>query len=203
MNDFRHVIVRGTAPKTLLLLHGTGGDENNLVGLGRNLAPEATLWSPRGQVLENGAPRFFRRFAEGVPDIDDWRARSAALAQWLRKLQESEGIPPCEVTALGYSNGANIAQGLLLLHPEVLCRAILLRPMFMTEDVPSHDLSATSLLILVGNADPLMRPGEPGRLHDLYTARSAACTVDQIPASHGLVPEDVKRSARWLAAWDS
>ena len=199
--SFRHLYRPGTGatPISLLLLHGTGGDENDLVPLADLIAPGATLISPRGQVIENGAPRFFRRFAEGVLDIDDWRERSQALADFVASICAEKGIASNTLCAVGYSNGANIAQGLLLLRPEVLGGAALFRPMFITDDVPVKDLSARPVLLLGGDSDPIMAPENLPRIAELLQKRSASVTVKAVKGSHGLVPEDIVAAQRWLA----
>src|SRR5271169_5048159 len=109
----------------LLLLHGTGGDENDLLALGRMVAPHVPMLSPRGRVLENGMPRFFRRLAEGVFDLDDLKLQTDALAEFAGSASERYGMTDHKLIAIGYSNGANIAASLLLMHPRLLSGAIL------------------------------------------------------------------------------
>jgi phospholipase/carboxylesterase len=200
-HSFRHIYRSGTGttPYSLLLLHGTGGDEHDLVPLADVIAPGATLISPRGQVIENGAPRFFRRFAEGVLDIDDWRERSQALADFVAGICAEQGIAPNTLLTLGYSNGANIAQGLLLLRPEVLGGAVLFRPMFITDDVPVKDLRGHPVLLLGGDSDPIMAPENLPQIAELLQQRNASVTVKAVKGSHGLVPEDIIAARHWLA----
>ena len=126
---FVHRFDAGTDPHapTLLLLHGTGGDENDLIPLGRAIAPRAALLSPRGKVLEHGMPRFFRRLAEGVFDQDDLKRRTEELAAFIEAASREYGIQQEQVIAVGFSNGANIAASMLLLRPEILSAAILFR----------------------------------------------------------------------------
>src|SRR5881275_506102 len=107
--DFIHQLVPGNSKRTLLLLHGTGGNERDLIPLGHDLDPNASLLSPRGKVLENGMPRFFRRLAEGVFDLDDLRKRTHALADFVITAGAQYKIDMAKITAVGYSNGANIA----------------------------------------------------------------------------------------------
>src|SRR5271154_5800876 len=126
---FIHQFIAGTAPCTVLLLHGTGGDETDLVPIGKSLAPGANLLSPRGRVLENGAPRFFRRLSHGVFDVEDVKLRAAELAEFIADSSVKYHFDAARVYVLGYSNGANIAQALMLLHPGVLAGGGLLRPM--------------------------------------------------------------------------
>src|ERR1700719_2478432 len=127
--DFIHEFVPGNSDRTLLLLHGTGGNERDLIPLGQELDPNASLLSPRGKVLENGMPRFFRRLAEGVFDLEDLKKRTQELADFVVSAAEHYKIDNKQIVAVGYSNGANIAASMLLLRPEVLPAAILFRAM--------------------------------------------------------------------------
>jgi predicted esterase len=198
-DSFRHIFRPGTAyPYSLLLLHGTGGNERDMLPLAEEIVPGATLISPRGQVTENGAPRFFRRFAEGVLDVEDWRERSQILADFVTTICNERGISPANLIAVGYSNGANIAQGLLLLRPEVLGAAILFRPMFVTDDVPVSDLKEHRILLLAGDRDPMMSPGDPQRIARQLKGRGAEVTVKILRASHGLVQDDLMEARAWL-----
>lgn len=178
-------------PITLLLMHGTGGNEHDLIPLARQSHPEAACLSPRGQVSEGGALRFFRRFAEGVLDLDDWRLRSLALAAFVREQCKAHKRNPANLIALGYSNGANAAQGLLLLAPETLAGAILVRPMFVTELQPVLSLAGKRLLLLCGTRDPLMNPGDPDRLMHQYSQRGADVSLQMSEAGHHLVRQDI------------
>src|SRR5438093_4095070 len=127
--DFIHQLVPGNSKRTLLLLHGTGGNERDLIPLGHDLDPNASLLSPRGKVLENGMPRFFRRLAEGVFDLEDLQKRTHELADFVVSAAEHYKIDIKHIVAVGYSNGANIAASILLLRPEVLSAAVLFRAM--------------------------------------------------------------------------
>jgi predicted esterase len=134
--DFPYQFVPGSSGRTLLMLHGTGGNEQDLIPLGRELDPGSALLSPRGRVLENGMPRFFRRLAEGVFDIEDLKLRTHELADFIDAAAQQHQLNPQKIVAVGYSNGANIAASLLLLRPEVLHAAILLRP--WCRSCPTH-----------------------------------------------------------------
>lgn len=198
--DFRHFYRPGTggSPYSLLLLHGTGGDEHDMVPLADAIAPGAQVISPRGQVIENGAPRFFRRFTEGVLDVEDWGRRSNDLADFVAASCTEHEIDPKKLFAVGYSNGANIAQGLLLLRPEVLGGAILFRSMFITDDVPPNDLTGHSVLLVQGDRDPITPPGNAEDIAQQLQRRGAHVTIKIIHGSHGLVQDDVIFAQNWL-----
>ncbi len=185
---------------TLLLLHGTGGDEHDLVPLGERVLPGATLLSPRGQVREGGALRFFRRHAEGVLDIPDLQARADQLAAWLRQQITVRRASP-RVVAVGLSNGANIATAVLLRHPGLLAGAALIRGMMTYTPDPLPSLAGTRVLLSSGRADPLVPTEQVDALHALFTAAGAESTVAWQHAGHGLVPGDLVVMREWLAAF--
>jgi len=186
-----------TAPH-LLLLHGTGGNEHDLVPLGRELAPGAALLSPRGKVLENGMPRFFRRFAEGKFDEDDVALRAGALADFIAAARETHRLNA--PIAVGFSNGANIAAALLLLRPEALSGAILLRAMVPLSKPPEADLSGISVLMLSGRQDPIVPADNAARLAAILSADGAKVDHRVLPAGHGLSQADLTIAKDWLAA---
>jgi phospholipase/carboxylesterase len=200
-HSFRHLYQPGTGVTSysLLLLHGTGGDEHDMVPLAEAILPGAGIISPRGQVIENGAPRFFRRFAEGVLDVEDWRERSEALADFVASICAEHEISPKILLAVGYSNGANIAQGLLLLRPEVLGGAILLRPMFVTDDVPVKDLDGRPILLLGGTNDPITPTEDLPQIARQLEKRGAHVTAKTVQAFHGLIQDDIVLGRQWLA----
>lgn len=198
--SFRHRFVAGTdatAPP-LLLLHGTGGNEDDLLPFGQALRPGAALLSPRGQVLENGMPRFFRRLAEGVFDLDDLRARTAQLGDFVDAARREYGLEP--PVGVGFSNGANIAAALLLLRPGSLAGAILLRPMVPLVPDPLPALAGTDVLIVAGRADPIVPPAQSEALADLLRRSGAAVTIEWLPGGHGLTRDDLELGQRWLGA---
>jgi phospholipase/carboxylesterase len=195
LHRFEPARAEGRPP--LLLLHGTGGDEHDLVPLGRALAPGSALLSPRGKVLENGMPRFFRRLAEGVFDEADLRQRTADLAGFVTETRAAYGIGA--PVAVGFSNGANIAAAMLLLHPGVLSGAILLRAMVPLEDAPAGDLGGTPVLILSGAGDPIVPAENAARLAAMLAAAGASVEHRTIAAGHGLSQTDIDLAKAWLA----
>jgi predicted esterase len=200
VDSFVHRYEPGSGRATLLLLHGTGGDEHQLIDLGRQLAPEAALLSPRGQVLEDGvAPRFFARRGVGDLDLDDLRRRGEGLAAWVREACAHYGRDPGRVIALGYSNGANIAVELLFRHPGVLRAAAILRPMLIYRPEEPLTLSGTEVLILAGDADPYSPPEQVVELAEFLAAGGAEVELVRQTTGHGLVQGDLDALAAWLA----
>ena len=192
---FHHRFVPGSGTP-LLLLHGTGGDENDLLPLGRTVAPDSALLAPRGPVLENGMPRFFRRLSEGVFDEADLRARAADLAAFVAAARARYGLPA--PLALGFSNGANIAAALLHLHPGTLAGAVLLRAMVPLTEPPPADLAGKPVLVLSGAMDPIVPEASAARLVRQLGAAGARVEHQVLPAGHGLSQADVSLAARWL-----
>jgi phospholipase/carboxylesterase len=186
----------GTPP--LLLLHGTGGDENDLLPLGQAVAPGAALLSVRGKVLEHGVPRFFRRLAEGVFDETDVRHRANELSDFIiAARQEYQLAAP---VALGYSNGANIAAAMLFLRPEALAGAMLLRAMVPLRDPPKADLAGKPVLIVSGLSDPIIPPDNSARLASMLTIARADVQLRNLRASHQLSQADLTVAREWLQA---
>jgi len=181
----------------VLLLHGTGGDETDLLPLGREIAPGAALLSPRGNVLENGMPRFFRRFREGLFDEDDVRRRADELARFVAEARGAYGIGAA--VALGYSNGANIAAAILLLHPKTLAGAILMRATAPLAELPRPDLSSVPVLILSGLNDPVIPRSGAVKLALALSAAGARVERVDVPAGHGLTQTDIQRAKTFFA----
>src|SRR5438046_3940359 len=171
--DFIHEFVPGNSERTLLLLHGTGGNERDLIPLGRELDPSAALLSPRGKVVENGMPRFFRRLAEGVFDLDDLKKRTNELADFVAAAAQHYGFASDNVIAVGYSNGANIAASMLLLRPEVLSAAILFRAMVPLIPETQPNLSSVRVWIGAGTHDPIIPTSDTKRLAELLRTEGA------------------------------
>ena len=196
--DFIHEFVPGTSQRTLLLLHGTGGNERDLIPLGRELDERAALLSPRGKILENGMPRFFRRLAEGVFDLEDLKKRTNQLADFVAAAAQHYGFAADEVVAVGYSNGANIAASMLLLRPETLFAAVLFRAMVpLIPDTPPN-LSSVRVWIGAGTDDPIIPTSETKRLAELLRKAGADVTIRHFPGGHELTPDDVEAARDWL-----
>jgi len=200
LQGFAHRFVPAEAPDapTLLLLHGTGGDENDLLPVGRMLDERAALLSPRGKVLEHGMPRFFRRLAEGVFDHEDLLNRTHELAEFVERAVDEYGVDPRHLFAVGFSNGANIAASLLLLHPELLAGAVLLRAMVPFEPETLPDLSGTPVYLAAGRSDPIVPSENTERLAELLQEAEAEVTLDWQPGGHGIGPEEIQSARDWL-----
>jgi predicted esterase len=196
--DFIHEFVPGSSPRTLLLLHGTGGNERDLIPLGRELDPHAALLSPRGKVLENGMPRFFRRLAEGVFDLEDLRFRTNELADFVAAAAQHYEFATEQLVAVGYSNGANIAASMLLLRPEIMQRAILFRAMVPLIPDKLPNLSSVRVWIGAGDQDPIVPASETKRLAELLRRAGADVTIRFAKAGHGLTNDDLEAARHWL-----
>jgi phospholipase/carboxylesterase/glyoxalase family protein len=200
VSDHIHRFMPPASPgaPTILALHGTGGDENDLIPLARMVSGEAAILSPRGHVLENGMPRFFKRLAEGVFDLDDLKARTSDLAEFVAAAASQYEFDPARVVALGYSNGANIAASLLLSRPGVLAAAILLRAMVPFEPERLPVLQGTSVLLSAGRQDPMIPQASTSRLAALLKQAGADVTLSWYDAGHGLVPREMEQATRWF-----
>ena len=196
--DFLHEFVPGNPNRTLLLLHGTGGNERDLVPLGRELDPEASLLSPRGKILENGMPRFFRRLAEGVFDLEDLKTRTNELADFIASAARHYKLAADEIVGVGYSNGANIAASMLLLRPEIQHAAILFRAMVPLIPDTLPDLSSVRVWIGAGDQDPIIPASETKRLAELLRRAGADVTIRFAKAAHGLTNDDPEAAHQWL-----
>jgi predicted esterase len=196
---FVHRFFPGESGVTLLLLHGTGGDENDLVPLGRELAPGAAILSPRGQVSEYGAARFFRRLAEGVFDHEDLVFRTHELAGFIEAAAEEYGLDLSRLVAAGYSNGANIAASLMLLHPGLLRAAILLRAMVPFEPDEIPDLSGVPVFLAAGRRDQMIPPQNTERLAEILREAGADLDLRWRNTGHPLTYEEVAEAKEWLS----
>jgi phospholipase/carboxylesterase len=198
---YHHVFEPASEPGAtpLLLLHGTGGSEHDMLRIGRVLSPGGALLSPRGDVSEGGALRFFPRLAEGVFNPGDVTRRTHALADFLTAAAKHYGLDLRRLIAVGFSNGANIAGTMLLLRPEVLGAGILLRPMIVLDQpAPAGSLAGKRVLVAGGSTDPLVPSDHPERLAGLLRAGGAEVQVQLLLASHALTPQDVAAAQKWL-----
>jgi predicted esterase len=198
--SFVHRFVSGTDPEapTLLLLHGTGGNEDDLLPLGRLLWPGASLLSPRGPVLEGGMPRFFRRIAQGVFDLPDLRQRTQDLAEFVVEASARYDFALERLCAIGYSNGANIAASVLLLQPGTFRRAVLWHAQVPLEPEPRPDLTGHDVLLTAGRRDPIVPPTGTEELRVLLSECGAAVQLAWFDAGHALSQDDVDAARRWL-----
>ena len=196
--DFIHDFIPGSSPRTLLLLHGTGGNEQDLIPVGRELDPNAALLSPRGKVLENGMPRFFRRLAEGVFDLEDLKYRTNELADFVTAAAQHYGFATDQLVAVGYSNGANIAASMLLLRPEIMHGAILFRAMVPLIPDKLPNLSSVRVWIGAGDQDPIVPASETKHLAELLRRAGADVTIRFATAGHGLTNDDLEAARHWL-----
>ena|SRR5436190_1516995 len=195
--SFIHRFEPGTSTAApLLLLHGTGGNETDLLPLGKALAPDRALLSPRGKVLENGMPRFFRRLAEGVFDEQDVIKRAHELADFIAEASKAYKLE--KPVAVGFSNGANIAAAILLLRPEALSGAILLRAMVPLAKPPQAELAQTPVLIVSGASDPIIPASNANLLATMLKNAHADVQHVTLPTGHTLTQNDVTLATKWL-----
>jgi len=196
--DFIHRFLPGTTDDTLLLLHGTGGDENDLVPIGQQVAPGANLLSPRGPVLENGMPRFFRRLDVGVFDEADLVRRVGDLGRFVRAAAQRYDFDPARVHALGYSNGANTVAALLLLDPSLFAGAALLRALLPLEPPKPPVLTGKPVLIAAGRRDPYAPIERVEALADRLRRAGAEVVLQWSERGHELDPAELERVAGWF-----
>ena len=190
---------KGNKSATLLLLHGTGGNEQDLIPLGQELYPHATILSPRGKVLEGGMPRFFRRLAEGVFDIEDLKFRTHELADFAEKASREYGFNLKNVISVGYSHGENIASSLLLLRPEVLSSAVLFRPMIPLTPEKIPTLETKNIFMAAGERDPIVPREQTEMLYRLFRKAGANVSLRwQKYSGHGLAIDEISAAREWL-----
>jgi len=196
--DHRFLPGDGENPPTLLLLHGTGGNEEDLIPLGQELLAGAAILSPRGKVSEYGAPRFFRRLAEGVFDHEDVVERANELADFVVEAREKYGLGDRRLVAVGFSNGANIAAAVTLLRPEVVREAALFAAMSPVPQPPDHDLSATRVFLANGERDPMAPLASTEELIRLLRERGADVVTQRHPGGHQITLDGVRAAAKWI-----
>ena len=194
----RFVLPQNTGGAPLLLLHGSGGDEHDLIPLAERIGPGRAIVSPRGKTDEQGITRFFRRTPDGAWDLDDLAKRTGELADFVRSVRGAYGLP--KPVALGYSNGANIGWSLLLREPGALAGAILLRAMLPFDPRPLPDLSGIPVLLIAAHDDELIPVERAGLLAALLGEAGADVTYEVLRAGHGLTGEDLKLASEWLAS---
>jgi len=197
----RFVTGEGSAANTtLVLLHGTGGDENDMVPLAASLLPGAAILSPRGAVREGGMPRFFRRLSPGVFDLEDLAARTQQLIRFVRGAVEKYHLDQSRLIAVGLSNGANIAASVLLTEAGVFSHAVLLRAMVPFEPTHFPKLGGTPVLLAAGEWDPMATPEQARRLETLLAAAGATPTLSFFDAGHELTRAELLAAAEWIAS---
>jgi phospholipase/carboxylesterase len=196
---FAHRFFPGESDTTLLVLHGTGGSEDDLVPLGQQLAPGAAILSPRGKVSEYGAARFFRRLAEGVFDHEDLVFRTHELADFIEAASEEYDFDLSKLVGVGYSNGANIAASLMLLHPGLLRAAVLFRAMVPFEPEETPDLSGMPVFLAAGRTDRMIPPQNTERLAEILRQAGADLDLRWRNIGHPLTYEEVAEAKEWLA----
>jgi phospholipase/carboxylesterase/glyoxalase family protein len=197
--DHRYLPGDDESGPTLLLLHGTGGNEEDLIPLGQELLPGAAILSPRGKVSEYGAPRFFRRLAEGVFDHEDLLFRTHELAGFVEAAAEEYGFDPSKIVAVGYSNGANVAASTILLHPGLLRLTVLFRAMVPFEPEVTPDLSGMPVFMAAGRMDRMIPQDNTQRLADILTEAGADVDLRWRNVGHPLTYEEVGEAKQWLA----
>lgn len=189
----------GSKKLTLVLLHGTGGNEEDLIFLGKKIEPNASILSPRGKVLENNMPRFFKRLSEGVFDIEDLKFRTHELADFIQKCSLHYKFDLRHTIAVGFSNGANIATSILLLSPDVFQDAILFRAMIPLVPNPLPNLLNKKILLSAGLQDPIVSKKETENLYRLFQKTNAITTLKWQPSSHNLIQEDILVAKSWIS----
>ncbi|MEH7336598.1 alpha/beta hydrolase [Neobacillus drentensis] len=195
----KYIFNKGTDPSkpTLLLLHGTGGNELDLLPLAGRIDEEASVLSVRGNILENGMPRFFRRLAEGVFDEEDLIFRTKELNEFLDEASQKYDFDRNNIIAIGYSNGANIAASLLFHYQNALKGAILHHPMVPRKGIDLPDLSGKSVFIAAGTNDPICSPLESAELQSLLEDANARVELHWENRGHQLTGEEVEAAAHW------
>lgn len=187
----KHIFKKGTS-ETLILLHGSGGNEYDLIPIAERVKPGASILSIRGNILEQGMPRFFKRIAMGVFDMESLKTETQNLYEFIVKASKDYDFDLMQSTVIGYSNGANIAISMLFTYDSPVKRAILLRPMIPTNEIVSQSLEQTEVVILSGNLDPIVPNNHPIQLKETFNQLKAKTHLYQLNASHGLTQEDLK-----------
>lgn len=195
-----HYYQKGTAPRTLVLFHGTGGTEEDLVSIGSMLDPEAHILSLRGEVNENGMNRFFQRLAEGVFDEEDLKMRANRILLEIEELLSSYGLKETALHSAGYSNGANMIAGMLYLHGGVFQKSILFHPMVPLKSGPVTSLDNAEIFIGAGLNDPIVPYENTTQLMQELTGQGAFVTMKTYEMGHRLTLEEVEDAKEWYTA---
>lgn len=200
MSEFVHKFVPATTDekRTLLLLHGTGGDENDLIPLGQTLLPGAGILSVRGRISEGGMPRFFRRFAEGVFDLDNLREEASALSAFVEKAAQEHGADSAHIVGVGFSNGANMAHSLMGLYPGLLSGAVLIRAMTTMPEHVYAGLEGKRVFLSSGKSDPILPVSDAENLARQLREGGADVTHLWLDAGHNLTRQEIGEIAAWL-----
>ncbi|MEX1000321.1 MAG: alpha/beta hydrolase [Thermodesulfobacteriota bacterium] len=199
--NFTHKYIPSSDPTnkiTLLLLHGTGGNEESFLPIADIILPQAAVLSPRGQILENGMPRFFRRLSEGVFDLPDLKLRTKELAEFVNSSAQKYEIASNKVIAVGYSNGANIASSVMFTYPKIISKAVLFHPMIPFVPETSPDLSDLNVLITAGTNDPIVTKEETLELYNLYEQYGALAEIFWHDQGHNLTREEIDKTKNFL-----
>lgn len=197
-----HVFKEGTSKRTFVVFHGTGGDENDLIPVARMIDPDANILSLRGNVSEQGMLRFFRRLSEGVFDEEDIRFRAKEIVDFIEESVAAHHLDPEHLTALGYSNGANIIAAILLLRGRVFRNTILLHPMVPLKEMPEQDLTGTKVFIGAGENDPIVKPENTRKLEEVLLGKGAEVSSTWYRSGHSLTMDEIKDATAWYMALD-
>ncbi|MDQ1910817.1 alpha/beta hydrolase [Paenibacillus sp. GD4] len=202
----KHIFQKGSDPEapTLVLFHGTGGTEQDLLPVAQIVSPASSVLSIRGNVLENGMPRFFKRLSEGVFDEEDLLIRTNELHEFLGEAAAAYGLDRTQFVAIGYSNGANIAGSLLFHHQGAWKGAILHHPMVPRRGIEIPKLNGTPIFIGAGTNDPICTPQETEELEQLLRDAGGDITVSWESFGHRLTHSEVNTAAAWFQShWGS
>lgn len=202
IESYKHRIEDGGENAPLLFtFHGTGGDEHQFPDLGRDLMPSATIVSPRGDVSEGGALRFFRRTAEGVYDMEDLAMRTERMAGFIEAVVAERR--PSAVVGLGYSNGANILASVVFARPDLFAGAVLMHPLIPFQPQVKGSLSGTSILITAGRKDPICPPNLTNRLESYLEGLNAHVETVWHDGAHEVRPVEIEAARQFLRKWEA
>jgi phospholipase/carboxylesterase len=193
----KHVWIKGSIDHTLVMLHGTGGNEYDLIDIAKMIDPNANILSIRGNVLESGMPRFFKRIAPGVFDLDSLVDETKNLYHFLKQSEELYNIKRENMIVIGYSNGANIAGSILLHEDHPFNSAVLLRPMLPLKKNEINDLSGVHIFIIASKLDPIVKEEETQELGKMLRLRGAHSTMTWVESGHQLTMKDIELMKAW------